>query len=40
MALIKYKLGSLLELSENKNDNLEYGVGAVKGICYSSDRKD
>lgn len=32
MALIKYKLGSLLELSENKNDNLEYGVGAVKGI--------
>lgn len=24
MALIKYKLGSLLELSENKNDNLEY----------------
>jgi type I restriction enzyme S subunit len=32
MALIKYKLGSLLELSENKNDNLEYGIGAVKGI--------
>ena len=32
MALFKYKLGSLLELSENKNDNLEYGVGAVKGI--------
>lgn len=32
MALIKYKLGSLLELSESKNDNLEYGIDAVKGI--------
>lgn len=32
MALTKYKLGNLLELSEVKNENLEYGIGAVKGI--------
>lgn len=32
MALTKYKLGKLLELSEDKNGNLEYGIDDVKGI--------
>ena len=32
MGLNKYKLGSLLELSEDKNSNLEYGINDVKGI--------
>ena len=32
MALTKYKLGSLVELSEAKNDYLEYGLDDVKGI--------
>lgn len=32
MALIKYKLGDLLQLSECRNENLEYGIDDVKGI--------
>ena len=32
MPLTKYKLGTLLELSENRNDSLEYGIDSVKGI--------
>ena len=32
MALTKYKLGKLLELSEDKNRNLKYGIDDVKGI--------
>lgn len=32
MALIKYKLGNLLELSDKRNENLEYGINDVKGI--------
>lgn len=32
MALINYKLGDLLELSEDRNESLQYGVDDVKGI--------
>lgn len=32
MALTKYKLGDLLELSEERNDNLKYKICDVKGI--------
>ena len=32
MALTKYKLGSLLQLSEDRNDELKYALGSVKGI--------
>ena len=32
MALTKYKLGSLLQLSEDRNDELQYALDAVKGI--------
>ncbi len=32
MALDKYKLGDLLELSDARNDNLKYGIKDVKGI--------
>lgn len=32
MALTKYKLGDLLQLSESRNGNLEYGIDDVKGI--------
>ncbi len=32
MALTKYKLGDLLELSEERNEDLEYGINDVKGI--------
>lgn len=32
MALTKYKLGDLLELSEERNDNLKYSISDVKGI--------
>jgi type I restriction enzyme S subunit len=32
MALTKYKLGTLLELSENRNTDLQYGIDDVKGI--------
>lgn len=32
MALTKYKLGDLLELSEDRNEDLEYGINDVKGI--------
>lgn len=32
MALTKYKLGDLLQLSESRNENLEYGINDVKGI--------
>lgn len=32
MALTKYKLGSLLELSQDKNENLKYDITDVKGI--------
>ncbi len=32
MALTKYKLGDLLELSDKRNETLEYGINDVKGI--------
>ena len=32
MALTKYKLGELLELSDERNYDLEYNIGDVKGI--------
>lgn len=32
MGLVKYKLGDLIELSELKNTDLEYGIDDVKGI--------
>lgn len=32
MALIKYKLGELIEPCEYRNDNLEFGIDDVKGI--------
>lgn len=32
MALTKYKLGSLLQLSEERNDELKYALDSVKGI--------
>lgn len=32
MTLIKYKLGNLIELREETNDNLYYGINDVKGI--------
>ena len=32
MALTKYKLGDLMELSEERNEDLEYGINDVKGI--------
>ena len=32
MGLNKYKLGTLLELCTNRNENLEYGIEDVKGI--------
>ena len=32
MALIKYKLGELIESCEYRNDNLEFGIDDVKGI--------
>lgn len=32
MALIKYKLGELIQLCDAKNENLEYGIDDVKGI--------
>ena len=32
MALTKYKLGSLLELLDDRNSNLKYGIDDVKGI--------
>lgn len=32
MTLTKYKLGSLIEMSEKRNDTLEYGVSDVRGI--------
>ena len=32
MALTRYKLGSLIELCESKNEDLQYGIDDVKGI--------
>ena len=32
MKLNKYKLGKLIEWSDERNDNLEYGLSNVKGI--------
>lgn len=32
MALTKYKLGDLIELSDERNFELQYGIGDVKGI--------
>lgn len=32
MGLTKYKLGDLLELSDKRNETLEYGINDVKGI--------
>lgn len=32
MALSRYKLGDLIELSETRNENLQYGIDSVKGI--------
>ncbi len=32
MALTKYKLGDILELSDAKNEDLKYGISDVKGI--------
>ena len=32
MALTNYKLGKLIEISEEKNANLHYGITDVKGI--------
>ena len=32
MALIKYRLGDLLQLLEVKNDNLQYGIDSVRGV--------
>lgn len=32
MALIKYKLGELIESCEYRNDNLEFSIDDVKGI--------
>lgn len=32
MGLIKYRLGDLLELSDKKNEQLQYGIRDVKGI--------
>lgn len=32
MGLTKYKLGDLLKLLDNRNENLEYGINDVKGI--------
>lgn len=37
MALIKYKLGDLLELLDLRNDNLKYGVNDVRGISIKKD---
>ena len=32
MALIKYRLGDLLQLLEEKNDKLQYGIDSVRGV--------
>ena len=32
MQLNKYKLGKLIEWSDERNENLEYGLKNVKGI--------
>ena len=32
MALTKYKLGNLIELSDERNSELQYGINDVKGI--------
>ena len=32
MALTKYKLGDLIELSDDRNDSLSFGIDDVKGI--------
>lgn len=32
MGLIKYRLGDLLQLLEEKNDNMQYGIDSVRGV--------
>ena len=37
MKLNKYKLGKLIEWSDERNDNLEYGLSNVKGISIKKE---
>lgn len=37
MALTKYKLGDLITLCENRNDDLKYEINDVKGISIKKD---
>lgn len=37
MALTKYKLGDLIELCEQKNEELKYGISDVKGISIKKE---